>query len=261
MMMRMVLAGMAMIGMLACRGETGPVACDGDTDGRMRILFIGNSLTYSNQLPYMVRALADSAGDATAVVEAVALPDFSLEDHWNDGRAVRAIRGGCWNYVVLQQGPSSLGESRALLLDYAARFDAVVREQGGRSALFSVWPAQSRRADFNRAIESYALAADAVNGLMLPAATAWLEAWEHDPGLDLYADGLHPTQAGSYLAALVITSGLYGRSPAELPAAFTVRAPGASQTFRFDPATAATMKAAAQAALDQYPEPFSAVRP
>lgn len=261
MMMRIVLAGVAMVVMLACRGGTGPVACDGDQGAPMRILFIGNSLTYSNELPYMVRALADSAGEAPPVVEQVALPDYSLEDHWNDGRAARAIRGGCWNYVVLQQGPSSLAESRALLLDYAARFDALVRAQGGRSALFSVWPAASRRADFDRAIESYELAADQVNGVLLPAAAAWLEAWERGPGLNLYADGLHPAQAGSSLAALVITARLYGRSPAEMPAAFTVRAPNVSQTVRFDAATAAVLQAAAQAALDRYPEPFSVLDP
>ncbi|HYR09177.1 MAG TPA: hypothetical protein VEQ60_15445 [Longimicrobium sp.] len=256
MMMRIVLAWVGMMALLACRGGTGPVSCDGDAAGPMRILFIGNSLTYSQGLPYMVRALADSLGEAP-VVEEVAMPDFSLEDHWNDGRAARAIRGGCWNYVVLQQGPSSRADSRALLLDYAARFDALVRRQGGRSALYSVWPAASRRADFDRAIESYALAADAVDGLLLPAATAWLEAWEREPGLDLYQDDLHPTQTGAYLAALVITARLTGRAPAEMPAVFTVQVPGGSGTVRFDPATAATLKAAAQAALERHPEPFS----
>lgn len=256
MMMRMVMAGAAVMAMLACRGgATGPVSCDGDSGAPMRILFIGNSLTYTNDLPYMVRALADSAGEPP-VVDQVALPDYSLQDHWVDGRAARAIRGGCWNYVVMQQGPSSLGESRALLLEYAARFDAIVRAQGGRSALFSVWPAESRRADFDLAIESYALAAEQVNGPMLPAATAWLQAWERDPGLDLYADGLHPTPAGSYLAALVIVARLSGHAPAQMPRAFTVRAPHASQTMRFDAATAATLQAAAQAALDRHPEPL-----
>jgi hypothetical protein len=263
MMMRMVLVGIATMAMLACRGGTGPVTCDGDAGGPMRILFIGNSLTYSYGLPYVVRGLADGAGEAPPVVEAVALPDYSLEDHWHDGRAARAIRGGCWNYVVLQQGPSSLPESRALLLEYAARFDALVREQGGRSALFSVWPAYSRRADFDRAIESYALAADEVNGLMLPAATAWLEAWERDPELRLYQDDVHPTRAGSWLAALVIASRLYGRAPAEFPAAFSVPAPGWTGTsvVRIDPAVAATLRAAAQAALERHPEPFGAVHP
>lgn len=260
-MMRTVLAGIAMVAMLACRGGTGPVTCDGDdAGGPMRILFIGNSLTYSNGLPYMVRGLADAAGEAPPVVEDVALPDFSLEDHWNDGRAARAIRGGCWSYVVLQQGPSSLPDSRALLLEYAARFDALVREQGGRSALFSVWPAYSRRGDFDRAIESYALAADEVSGVMLPAATAWLEALERDPELQLYHDDLHPTRTGTYLAALVIASRLYGRAPAEFPAEFSVPAPGwtGPSVVRIDPAVAATLKAAAQAALDRHPEPFSA---
>ena len=232
-------------------------------DGQpVRVLFIGNSLTYSHRLPDMVRGLAGAAGEAPPVVEDVALPDYSLEDHWNDGRAARAIRGGCWNYVVLQQGPSSLPESRVLLLDYAARFDGLVREQSGRSALFSVWPAYSRRADFDRAIESYALAAAEVNGLMLPAATAWLEAWERDPELQFYQDDLHPTQTGTYLAALVIASRLYGRAPAEFPAEIAVPAPGwTGPPVRIDPAVAATLEAAAQEALDRHPEPFSARHP
>lgn len=258
--MRIVLVGLAMVAMLACRGGTGPVACDErDADGPARILFIGNSLTYFHGLPYMVRSLADSLGEPPPVVDDVALPDYSLEDHWNDGRAARAIRGGCWDYVVLQQGPSSLAESRALLVDYAARFDALVREQGGRSALFSVWPASTRRGDFTRAIESYALAAERVDGVLLPAATAWLQAWERDGRLQLYQDDLHPTPAGTYLAALVITSRLYGRAPEELPGGVTVRAPGwgSAQTLRIEPATAATLRAAAQAALERHPEPFS----
>lgn len=261
MMMRIVLAGMAMIGMLACRGGTGPVACGGEADGPMRILFIGNSLTYFHGLPYMVRSLADSLGEPPPVIEEVTKPDFSLEDHWNDGQAARVLRGGCWNYVVLQQGPSSLPESRALLLEYAGRFAPLIQRQGGRAALYSVWPSASRRGDFPRAIESYALAADHVDGVMLPAAMAWLEAWARDGDLRLYQDGLHPTPEGAYLAALVITGRLYGRSPAEMPSAVTVRAPGwgSAQTLRIDPATAATLKAAAQAALEKHPEPFSGV--
>ena len=155
-----------------------------------------------------------------------------------------------------------LPDSRALLLDYAARFDAIVREQGGRSALFSVWPAYSRRGDFDRAIESYALAADEVNGVMLPAATAWLEAWKRDPELRLYQDDLHPTQAGTYLAALVIASRLYGRAPAEFPAEFAVPAPGwTGPAVPIDPAVAATLRAAAQAALERHPEPFGVQHP
>src|SRR6266508_356643 len=85
--------------------------------GPYRILFVGNSLTYANDLPGLVEALADSAGADTLGAAAVAFPDFSLEDHWNDRRAVREIARGGWDVVVLQQGPSALDASRVLLLD------------------------------------------------------------------------------------------------------------------------------------------------
>lgn len=254
--MRMVLAGAAVLAMLACRdGGTGAAACDPDPDGPLRILFIGNSLTYSNGLPYMMRSLADSAGEPPPVVDDVALPDYGLQEHWNDGTAARAIRGGCWDYVVLQQGPSSLPESRVILLDYAARFSEIIRERGGTPALLSAWPARTRRADFDRAIESYALAAEAVDGVMLPAATSWLQAWALEPGLELYRDNLHPTAEGTYLAALVMVGRLYGHAPATLPAGVSVRAPGwnGAQEVRLDAATAAVLRQAAQAALDAYP--------
>lgn len=243
---------------LGCRDATAAQGCDDAhrEDGARRILFIGNSLTYANGLPYMFAALADSAGETPPVVDEVAFPDFGLEQHWQDGRAARAIRDGCWDVVVLQQGPSSLQESRALLLDYAGRFAGLVREGGGRTALYSVWPAQSRRGDFTRAIQSYALAAEAVDGVLLPAATAWLEAWERDPSLELYADGLHPTREGTCLAALVMVARLYGRPPAEMPAGVAYRVPGSgTRELRMDAATADVLRAAAQAALDRHPAP------
>jgi hypothetical protein len=82
-----------------------------------------------------------------------------------------------------------------------------------------VWPSDVRRADFDPAIESYELAAQDVNGLLFPVASAWLAAWRRDPTIALYSpDGLHPSMAGSYLAALVMYGVLYHRSPVGLPA-------------------------------------------
>lgn len=237
---------------LGCGSATAATECGGTdrADGGERILFIGNSLTYSNALPYVVRALADSAGELPPQVQMVALPDFGLAEHWDDGQAARAIRGACWDVVVLQQGPSSLPESRALLLDYAARFARLAREQGARPALFSVWPAEPRRADFPRAIESYRLAASAVDGAYLPAAAAWLEAWERDPALHLYADGLHPSVEGTYLSALVMVGALYGIDPVGLPSTVSIRPENGDElVLRVDDADAVVLQQAARAAL------------
>ncbi len=149
----------------------------------------------------------------------VAFPDFNLDDHRAQGAAERAIALGGWEVVVLQQGPSSLPENRAQLRASVAAMTAQIRARSAMPALYSVWPQSSRRADFAPAIESYTLAAQDVSGLLFPVAAAWLAAWERDPALALYSpDGLHPSIAGSYLAALVMYGVLYDQSPVGLPA-------------------------------------------
>jgi hypothetical protein len=249
-------AAAAMLVALGCReAATGPVDCSGvdPVPGEAKeILFIGNSLTYFNYLPDVVRALADSAGQLAPRVDQVANPDFSLDDHYLRGDAARAIRGACWDVVVLQQGPSSLAASRVQLLGATRLFAPIIRGRGATPALFSVWPAADRRADFPRAIESYRLAAEAVEGIMLPAASAWLHAWEADPDLELYSDGLHPSREGTFLAALVIVARLYGVDPATLPSGVSIRPDGVGRVdVRIAPATAAVLRqAAAEALLD-----------
>src|SRR5436305_1655458 len=107
--------------------------------GAERVLLVGNSLSTANDLPSMVQSLSTGAGVRRLECQAVAFPDYSLEDHWNRGDAARTIAGGGWSAVVLQQGPSALPESRLLLVEYARRFDAVIRGAGARTALYMVW--------------------------------------------------------------------------------------------------------------------------
>ena len=185
----------------------------------LRILFIGNSLTASNDLPTIVARLAMADGRPQPLTRMVAVGGFSLEDHWNQGDAQRAIADGPWDFVVLQQGPSALLESRRLLVAYARRFGDVIKKAGARPAMYMVWPSQSRRSDFSGVSESYRAAAKAIGAVVLGAGEAWSLTLQRQRGLSLYSsDGLHPTFAGSYLAALVIYQGLYERSPIGLPA-------------------------------------------
>ena len=185
----------------------------------LRILFIGNSLTAANDLPAIVESLARARGDVLAKTTAVTAGNFSLEDHWNQGNARPAIAKGGWTFVLLQQGPSALPESRVLLRDYVKRFAGDARKVGAHTALYMVWPAKARSQDFDRVSESYALAARDVGGLLLPVGDAWREAWGRDPSLALYADDdFHPSRLGSYLAALTIWRALSETSVVGLPA-------------------------------------------
>jgi hypothetical protein len=179
------------------------------------LLFIGNSLSAANDLPATLEAMGTASGIPIRCA-VVAKPNFSLEDHWKDrdrlARAAIGRRG--WSHVILQQGPSALPASRALLHEYTRRLNAEIRRANARPALLAVWPSASRRGDFDRVAESYRSAADLIGGDLFAVGDAWRAAWLRDPALPLYeADGFHPSPLGSYLAALVIFEGLTGRLP------------------------------------------------
>lgn len=182
----------------------------------LAVLFIGNSLTAANDLPQLVERIARAAG-VSIDVAAVAKPNFSLEDHWNDGEAARVIASRRWDVVVLQQGPSALPESRVLLIEFARRFNAAIRASHARPALYMVWPSSQRSTDFPGVSESYRAAAHAIDGLLAPAGDAWRAAWRRNPKLDLYGpDGFHPSRTGSILAAMTIVRCVSGRLPASI---------------------------------------------
>lgn len=187
-------------------------------DADFAVLFVGNSLTYTNDLRGMVENLLESYGKLGSVyTEAVTLPNFGLQDHWSDGTARARIAAGGWDLVVVQQGPSAT-EGRPSLIEYSRRFAAEVERAGGRLAVYMVWPSATRAFDFDGVSQSHRTAAEQAGGLLFPAGEAWRSAWARDPDLALYGpDGFHPSPLGTYLAALVIYQQMSGLDPSHLP--------------------------------------------
>lgn len=214
--------------------------------GPTRILFIGNSLTYYNDLPGLLQRVARLAGDSALVVELVARPDYALEDHWHDGVARQQLERARWDHVVMQQGPSSRPASQDHLREWSVRFGTPIRAAGATPVLYMVWPDASRPADFSGVREGYRRAARASGGIFAPAGEAWRLALERGTPVSLYMrDGFHPTLEGSYLAALVLLSRLRGIAPLSLPATI----PGS----RADSATVRALQRAAHDALAGWP--------
>jgi hypothetical protein len=56
----------------------------------LNLLFVGNSLTASNDLPALLEAIERASG-VVIHCTVIARPNFSLEDHWADGEARTAI--------------------------------------------------------------------------------------------------------------------------------------------------------------------------
>jgi len=206
--------------LLAAAASCGSTSPDRGPDPDLRILFIGNSLTYVNDLPGMVRQLGGSNSARPVTVASVAFGNYSLEDHWNRGDALTAIRQGGWDLVVLQQGPSALPESRVNLVEWTGRFAGEIRKVGARPAVYMVWPGLGRQEAWDSVTESYAAAAAAARALLLPAGEALRSAYTTDAGLPLFdADGFHPLPLGSFGVALVIYAAAADVSPAGLASA------------------------------------------
>lgn len=199
----------------ACQHATDPAPV---AEASLRILFIGNSLTYYNNLPATLKGVALTAGD-TVHVEMIAKPNYALIDHiTNNSGAVAAIQRGGWDVVVLQQGPTTLPINRDSLVLWTRMFDSIIHPTGARTALFMVWPMGASAQGFESVRIAYRDAASAVNGIFLPAGAAWQLALQRDASLGLYGpDDFHPTPLGSYLAAIAIYGELTGRDPRDLP--------------------------------------------
>jgi hypothetical protein len=199
--------------MLACEsppclhcGTTGP-----DSLGAMRVLFVGNSLTYYNDLPGMLEQIGEAAGQPIATVD-VSQGGVGLDYHWNVGPARDSLDNGRWNVVVLQQGASHEN-----LVNWAVTWANAIRAADARPALYMIWPERALLDEFPAVILSYRTAAEAAGAELYAAGEAWQAAWSTDPDLPLYGpDDVHPSVMGSYLAALTIYRGLTGRDPPSL---------------------------------------------
>lgn len=223
------------------------------------ILFVGNSLTYTNDLPAMVEKVAEAAGDSVRV-GMVAGPNLAVIDHTGAGTdAMTQIHGGHWAFVVLQQGPTPAGICRDTLVIAAMRLALSIREAGGRPALFLPWAHRAFPQSVVFAGQSATAAARAVGGVVIPVGIAWKEALDADPELPLYgSDGYHPAPAGTLLAALTVYDRLFGRDVRIIPVAALATITGVPLA----PARIDAMAAAANAAsIDLPADPSAPVPP
>jgi hypothetical protein len=193
----------------------------------LRVLFVGNSLTFYNGMTGMVRDLAEGDRGAPPVfVVQYARGGSSLEEALDDDRLTELLDGERWNAVVLQEQsmiPSRPPDLKAHMLPAATALDRLARQSGARTVLFETWGYEHGDGDDDsyqfmqaRLISGYHTVGSRLSSLIAPVGSAWQEAVNRRPGLDFWKwDGRHPTSTGSYLAACVFYALLTGRDPAQ----------------------------------------------
>lgn len=185
-----------------------------------RILFIGNSYTYCNELPTMLAQLA-VAGGKDVDVHQVTAGGVTLEWHAQNEATLAALYEA-WDFVVLQEHSIRPIQDTPKMAMAAAALQAVIASTGAQTALFMTWARQHFPEMQAGLARVYTALAQEIGARVAPVGLAWEAALAADPSLALYEeDKSHPTPLGSYLAACVFYATFFGESPVGLPAKLT----------------------------------------
>jgi hypothetical protein len=195
----------------------------------LRVLFVGNSLTFYNDMPGMVAELAAAADQPRPLRAVVEAPGgFTLEQHLSAGNVARRIASRRWDFVVLQeqtQRPSFDPKYREKMMYAPARALHTLIESAGAETMFYLsfarrdgdplnHPGDSYLAMQQRVIDGYSAIARELGARVAPIGVLWRQALRQRPALSLWHDdGMHPNRLGSYLIACVFYAALYGDSP------------------------------------------------
>jgi hypothetical protein len=194
----------------------------------MRVLFIGNSYTYVNDLPAVFAQLA-GAGNHAVETSMIAQGGYALSDHLAAPATIQAIDSKKWDYVILQEQSDipAFPQSRSFSM-YPAATALVERiRRGGSTPMFLMtWAHReglpnSGFADFGsmqyQIEDGYLRIAKALDVGVAPVGFVWWQLRESNPELDLWQeDGSHPNEKGTYLAACVLYAAIFRESPAGL---------------------------------------------
>jgi hypothetical protein len=213
------------------------------------VFFIGNSFTfYNGGVDAVLQALARANGKNLECSASVS-GGKTLEWHWEEGDARATIARGGWDYVVLQDLSTRPLTDEPAMLKYAKLFDAEIKSAGAETVLFLTW-ARFNQPENQRVItRAYGAVGKEINVLVARVGPAWERVLEQRPGLRLHTDDrVHPTPAGTYLAACVFYATITGDSPEGLPATVTT---ANGKTISIDPSDATVLQRAAASVSQQ----------
>ena len=184
----------------------------------MKVLFIGNSYTFFNNLPGAVAAMAASVGREVSFDTAL-VGGKDLQWHWEEGEGPQKITHDRFDVVVLQDHSLGALQAREKMFEHARKFDAAIKERGAQTVFFMTWARRHAPEAQAQIAEAYLTIAHELGARVAPVGTVWRSALQQRPGLVLHVeDGSHPNQKGSYLAACAFFATLLDASPVGLPA-------------------------------------------
>ena len=194
--------------------------------GSVSVLFVGNSLTYTNDLPAVFKNFAaESALHVDVDVRSVTPGGATFYDHWKRGLAVAQLREQHPNFLILQgqsveplAGPQNFFyygrlfkneadqiETKTILLATWARpvGDAYYKDTSSGGS-----PVEMQR----RLNSAYAALAQNIGATLAPIGVGFDRAGRDASTIALLDGTQHPSPAGTYLAAAILFRATFNSS-------------------------------------------------
>lgn len=210
----------------------------------VNVLFVGNSYTFFNNLPQICSGIAASMGDVM-IAEQATVGGYRFKQHLVDSSTLKKIIAGPvnysdweirkdWDFVVLQehsQAPSnSPAEVQKEVFPYARSLDSIIHKYNRttRTIFFRTWGRKNGKCNTGDPTCSYS-GMDSVlalnyglmgrenHALISPVGDVWKLIRTAYPEIELYhSDQSHPSEAGSYAAAVTFYTILFKKDPTDI---------------------------------------------
>jgi hypothetical protein len=221
-MIKRVYFGFA-VGLLSLLTANGSAQDQKDT---LRVLFVGNSYTYFENLPQVVSVLSGQTG-TILITEKITIGGAKLSEHWRGARGlntIEKIRNGDYDIVVLQEWSLGTVNERDSAVYYLGLFSKLAREAGAEPYFYLTW-AREKIPQQQEVISSVYRETAALNkATVVPAGEAWALARSLRPEIKLFdPDGTHPSDLGTYLTACVFVATITGELPEAISGVPAVR--------------------------------------
>lgn len=192
-----------------------PIRKNQSPEHTIKVLFIGNSYTYENNLPSLITGLAATAPKPKSLeTKMVAVGGATLKKHWENRTALEVLKQGSWDYVVLQEQSMLPIVNPQEMYKYARLFDAEIKKIGAETVFFLTWARQNLPENQKNLTDAYISIAKELNAIVAPVGISWQTALKQYPDMILHdRDRSHPNLEGSYLAACVFYATFYRESP------------------------------------------------
>ncbi len=209
-----------------------------------KVLFLGNSYTYVNDLPQIIHDVALSAGD-TLVFDSNCPGGYQLINHSLDVTSQNKIMAGPWDYVVMQGQSQEPIVAQSQFYNGASALYNLIKQynpcavtmpymtwgrKNGDASNCPWFPIMCTYQGMDTTLrDRYLDLTASLNGEVSPVSVVWSYLRQNYPGIELYQpDESHPSAAGSYAAACCFYAALFKKDPTLITFDFGLNATDAS---------------------------------